>query len=418
MTPNPEAGLPADDAFGAVGRRAYRGAQRVALDPRTRAVLRAGPRAAMFLRRARQRTGSPGDDSVVPVPVTAALASQVLLDELLIAMFKHPALIPGPDDFAAAERNVTAAVEMYAERGWLDDPRSYHQDPPRPYPVVDSKRVMDVRYEHVRCASRWEPYPGEPGRERWLAHEPNRISHTWVLRGDQDTRRWLVAVHGFGMGRPYMDVRAFRATALHRRGLNVALPVLPLHGPRTTSRTRGEGFMSIDLVDSKHGMAQAAWDVRRLIRWLREEHGAEQIGLYGMSLGGHVVSLVAALEENLDCVVAAIPVVDLPDLYRRHSTPETTRLGEQHNVLGPLGDAVHRVVSPLAMPPLLARDRRFIVAGVGDRMSTFGQARRLWEHWERPEMASYRGGHVGLFWSGEGQRFLTHALEQTGLLDR
>ena len=33
-----------------------------------------------------------------------------------------------------------------------------------------------------------------------------------------------------------MDLRAFRVKELHRRGINVVVPVLPLHGPRASGR--------------------------------------------------------------------------------------------------------------------------------------------------------------------------------------
>jgi acetyl esterase/lipase len=175
--------------------------------------------------------------------------------------------------------------------------------------------------------------------------------------------------------------------------------------------------MSIDLVDSMHGLAQAAWDVRRLIAWLRAEEQARQVGLMGQSLGGHVAALVAGLEDGLSCVVAGIPVVDLPDLFRRHSPPAIARLAQRHGVLGPLSDAVHRVVSPLAMACRVPAEGRFVFGGLGDRMATFGHAHRLWLHWERPKLATYEGGHVGFYWSGAVRRFVTDALGESGLLD-
>ena len=54
-------------------------------------------------------------------------------------------------------------------------------------------------------------------------------------------------------------------------------------------------------------------------------------------------------------------------------------------------------------------ERRFIFAGLGDRMSSFGHARRLWLHWGRPRLATYEGGHVG-FLSGAVTRFVREAL--------
>jgi len=55
-------------------------------------------------------------------------------------------------------------------------------------------------------------------------------------------------------------------------------------------------------------------------------------------------------------------------------------------------------------------DRRYIFAGLADRMSTFGQVRRLWLPWDRPTLAAYPGGHVGIFWSSAVRRLVGGAL--------
>jgi pimeloyl-ACP methyl ester carboxylesterase len=207
-----------------------------------------------------------------------------------------------------------------------------------------------------------------------------------------------------------MDLRAFRTGQLHRRGINVVVPVLPLHGPRASGRIRGEDLMTIDLVDSMHGMAQATWDLRRIIRWVRESQGAETVGLIGYSLGALVAALVAATEDDLACVIAGVPVVDLPDLYRRHSPPDIARLADTHGVLGQEADDSHRVVSPLAMECKVPFEHRYVFSGLADRMSTFGQARKLWLHWGQPPLAAYRGGHVGFFFSGVVRQFVEDAV--------
>ncbi|MGI8491385.1 MAG: alpha/beta hydrolase family protein, partial [Acidimicrobiales bacterium] len=203
---------------------------------------------------------------------------------------------------------------------------------------------------------------------------------------------------------------------LHRElGLNVALVVLPMHGPRQTPGTsRGEGFMSIDLIDSVHGMAQAAFDTRSVIGWIRAQDGRVPIGVYGISLGGYAASLVASLEDDLACVVAGIPATDIPDLYRRHSTAAIRRRAFASGALGPEADAVHGVVSPLVLAPRVPKERRFIFAGAGDRMSTATQARRLWEHWDRPRISWYQGGHIGSVMAGAAQGFVASALAESG----
>lgn len=395
-----------------------RSARRFVGDPRLTGVAQALPRTAAVLSRAR----TPREAGGVPgTPVTFALAAQVMIDELLISVMRDPKLFPHGDDYERAASDIRTAYDLWGERGWLEHPVGYHLDPPVPAHVrVTRERAVEHRFEHLSFESGYEPPAGVPGRERWLAQVENRTAHAWLLRHAGPGAPWLVCLHGFGMGRTYMDLRAFRAGNLHwDLGLNVALVVLPVHGPRQgPGRHQGEGFMSIDLVDSVHGLAQAAWDTRSVIRWIGATSGADApVGVYGISLGAYVCALVASLEPGLSCAIAGIPATDIPDLYRRHSTPHVRRRAFGAGALGPEADAVHTVVSPLTLRPLLPRDRRFIFAGLGDRMSTAGQARRLWEHWDRPAIEWYPGGHIGFFLAGGVQRFVTAALVDSGLAD-
>jgi hypothetical protein len=300
----------------------------------------------------------------------------------------------------------------------LAHPEAYHVDPGGPDGVeVRRERSFDQYYEHVSFPSPYAPHDGEPGRERWLAHAPNRRAHAYVLRHAEPGHPWLVCIHGFGMGRAAMDLRAFRARHLHwDLGLNLVLPVLPMHGPRQDPGAQpGEGFMSIDLLDGIHGMAQAAADVRATIRWIRASSGDAPVGVYGISLGGFVTALVASLEPGLAGAIAGIPASDLPDLFRRHSPPHVRQRAFAAGALGHEADAVYSVVAPLVLEPKLPRERLYVFAGSGDRMSTSRQARRLWEHWGRPKMAWYPGGHIGFFLAGNVTRFVTEALTESGL---
>jgi hypothetical protein len=55
---------------------------------------------------------------------------------------------------------------------------------------------------------------------------------------------------------------------------------------------------------------------------------------------------------------------------------------------------IMRVVSPLALEPRLPLERRFLFAAAADRLVSSGQATRLWEHWGRPRIEWYQGGHM------------------------
>ena len=406
-------------ADGSPAASAYRAARRFFTDPRTVGVAQAAPRTAAFMARswARSRQSLP-DAAAAAAQPSLGLAAQVLLDEVLIASMKNPRLFPSEDDYRRAGEEIRAAHVLFETQGWLDDPERYHDARPAPSDAtVRRRRVLGQRFEHLTFPSGYEPHRGEPGGERWLAHERNRTAHAFVLRHPGPDRPWLVCIHGFGTGRPLIDFRGFRAPGLHRTlGLNLLLPVLPLHGPRQRpGAASGEGFMSIDLLDSLHGLAQAAWDVRAAIAWARAAGGGAPVGVYGLSLGGYVAALVASLEDDLACAIAGIPATDLPDLYRRHSTAAVRRRALEAGALGAEATAVHRVVSPLVLAPKLARGRRYVFAGLGDRMSTSDQARRLWRHWDQPRIAWYPGGHVGFWWASNVTRFVTDALVESGM---
>jgi hypothetical protein len=193
--------------------------------------------------------------------------------------------------------------------------------------------------------------------------------------------------------------------------MNVALPVLPLHGTRRVTRVSGEPFLSFELMNAVHGLTQAVWDVRRLIGWIRSQ-GATSISLFGVSLGGYTVALLAGLEPGLDGVVAGIPVADFPGLFHAHSPRHIRVRAIEHRIMGGTAENVYRVVSPLGFDPLVAADRRYIFAGYGDRLATPDQARRLAEHWGDPRVSWYSGNHVGYMWSGQVKAFIDASLAE------
>ena len=354
----------------------------------------------------------------VPTPQPSlALAAQVAIDDAILATLtlRLPPVLGREQERLRQE--IHEARVLFRERGWLDDPAAYHRPPP-PLAEVDDVRPVQRRsleYEHVRFVSGYEPWPDEPGRERWLARPANRTAHVWVLRHRSPLRPWLICIHGYEMGAPALDLAAFRAARLHHvHGLNLALPVLPLHGPRRLGRRSGEGFLSGDFVDTVHAEAQAMWDLRRLLTWIRSQ-GALAVGVYGLSLGGYNAALIAALEE-FACVIAGIPAVDFAGLTWRHGAPLEVRYAQHHGLVHDEVRELLTVISPLAMAPRVAHDRRYVFAGVADRIVPAEQARDLWRHWERPRIAWYQGGHVTFRAHAQVERLVMDALREASLI--
>jgi hypothetical protein len=236
------------------------------------------------------------------------------------------------------------------------------------------------------------------------------------MRHKEQPRPWLLCIHGYEMGIPFLDLAAFRARTMHQKhGMNVALAVLPLHGPRRIGRRSGEGFLAGNFLDTIHAEAQAMWDLRRLLSWIRAQQGGP-IGVYGLSLGGYNTALLSSLDDGLACAIAGIPATDFRRLTWRHGAPLQIRYAEHRGLIHDEVSEILSVISPLVLPSKVARDRRYIFAAVCDRLVPPDQPRDLWRHWEQPRIEWYQGSHVTFRAHAGVERFINDALRAGGLM--
>ena len=307
-------------------------------------------------------------------------------------------------------------VEMFNERGWVDDPRSYHDDPPPLLsPTINERGFGPARFEHLMFESGYEPHEGEPGRDRWLEYEANATAHAWIMRHPGPPRPWLICINGYRTGNPAIDMASFDAKRLHRDfGLNLAFPVQPLHGPRAAGAS-GDRVIFAGAMNTVHTAAQSLWDIRRLKSWITDVEKAPAVGATGLSLGGYLTALLVCFEEDLACAIAGIPESDLVRGMRRNVEPLLPPFYEQWGLSWRSLERVNRVVSPLAMDPLVPPERLFIYAGLVDRWVRPGNVKTLWEAWGRPEICWYPGGHLSFPMEPSVRRFVDGALKSTGM---
>ena len=258
----------------------------------------------------------------------------------------------------------------------------------------------------LRFESGYAPAVSEPGRERWLSYEPCRDARAYVLRhrddlqgnsqddsqGEGSPRPWLICTNGYRMGHARIDIAIFER--FHAQlGLNVLIPVLPLHGPRRLGWQSGGGFLGIDVIDTLHAEAQAVWDMRRLLSWIRAQD-APIVGAFGLSLGGYTTSLFASIAEGLACAIPGIPLADITRMLSRHASPHQLRYAEHKGFDLEKARELLRVVSPLVLKPKVPLEGRMIFGATADRLITPDHVRDLWRHWDEPEIVWYNGGHV------------------------
>ncbi len=331
----------------------------------------------------------------LPDPLSLATQAAVATDEGLRLLWAVTALASPPPAPDLVAEDLQAAALRHRADGTVDDPALGH---PRP-PALEKATLAPARVwgagqaECLRFESEYVPRDPEI-RDRYLAAAANRTAHVHLWRHGDRPRPTLVCLHGYGMGRIAWDARAFEVERLHRElGLDVAVPTLPLHGPRASGRRSGAGFLDAHPLETNAAFGQAIWELRRLSGWLRQQ-GAPAVGVYGMSLGGYLAALWASLDAGLACAVPSIPLVALHDLLEQDQGAAARRAREAAGVGADVWRDAWAPHSPLTHTPRVAPEARLIIAARADRICPPAQAHALWEHWDRPAIHWTPGSHL------------------------
>lgn len=337
----------------------------------------------------------PSSEGAPPPEASLWMDAKTALDEALLAYFVVSARLPNADEIIRLGSDAERLEGVMKAKGWLERPETLHLSPPAPERVyVQQARVYGWTYERVSYPSAYTPDPEMPGAEVWAQHQNNRQAVAWVLRHPGPPRPWLTCVHGYRMGEPWLDFMLFPPRWLHERlGLNLFMPVLPLHGPRRVGLRSGDQYLDGNPLDLLYAQVQALWDLRRGLAWLRSQEDNARIGVMGYSLGGYNAALLAQYEGALDFVIAGIPPSDLGAALWRHIPPAHRDYLSVHGLDLERYRRLLHPVSPLAQPPKLDRDRLYLFAGTADRVVLPDQTLALARHWQVP-IQWYQGAHL------------------------
>lgn len=351
-----------------------------------------------------------------PMPdADARMHFKSAIDEALIGYFVGSASVPSGETAVRMCEEALALGEALESRGWLEHPETYHTRPSAPTQIdSNSARIYGQDYERLAFDSGYEAPRELPGAATWMSHLPNHRASASMLRHEGPPRPWLICIHGYRMGMPWLDFSLFAPKLLHHRyGLNVLMPLLPLHGTRRIGPRSGDQFLDGDLLDLLFAESQALWDLRRWLAWLRANEPNPRIGLYGISLGGYNTALLSAYEDGLDFAVAGIPVVDLAAALWRYIPPQHRRYFAGNGLDENRYREILRAVSPLRVLPKIPRERLHVFAATGDRLVPATHALALARHWERP-VNWYQGSHLSVRREREPRKVLEAAMLGAG----
>jgi pimeloyl-ACP methyl ester carboxylesterase len=313
-----------------------------------------------------------------------------------VAAAMLPSLLRGPE-----LRRTLATLDLYREL-------ASHHDATRTFlPPQGVPNVELVRRE--AAMTRWLPgtvdllrfgstyVPRNPAaRAAYSRVARNSTSWAQHWRHDDGPRPTVVVVHGF-MASPYWFNKMFFSLPWwYANGYDLLLVTLPFHGRRARpGQYSGAGLFGGGPSRLIEALLHAVHDLRSWIDHL-ELSGVHQVGMTGLSLGGYLTSVMAAVDERLHFAIPNAPVTDLSDLTNSWAPmgPMVQTMLQREGVSMEDFSGAMAVHSPLNYPAKLDRDRLFIIAGLGDRLAPPEHAERLWEHWDRPRIHAFPGNHV------------------------
>jgi hypothetical protein len=272
---------------------------------------------------------------------------------------------------------------------------------------LDGGSVVDLTWPsgwsrlHPRAAEVFDQVPqNRICRARWFRHhEPAPV---------------FVALHGFGAGNFLFEERAYQASWLYSKGLDVVLTTLPMHAKRGPAMTLRPLFPSPDPIVTNDGFAQAAHDVRALITLLRKR--GVPVGLSGMSLGGLTTSLLATLID-LDWVIPIVPVSSVAKfMWAMGEGSDVRQRAIEKGLTYELFATSFVPTAPLERKPLVDAERVLLIAGERDRVVPIHHAELLREHFGARDVVTFAGAHIVQLGRGAIFRSVLSFLRERGVV--
>lgn len=301
-----------------------------------------------------------------------------------------------------------------------------HPSPVFPEPLAPAVKLastgegpLGTQVVDISFPSDYVPFHPE-ARDMYLAVSENMTCHARWWTSDRG-RPTIVLIHGWGGGNHWVTFRTFLVPYWLRHGWDVAAFVLPFHGARAAGRS-GALFPSPNPLRTNEGFAHAIYDLRALATFLRSR-GTSAVGAMGMSLGGYTTALWSSIAGpgdagGADFAVAMIPAVSMSRLYWSHGEQSAVRArAEKAGITEDLLADAFEVHAPTTRPSRVPRDRRFVIAGHGDRITPPEQAEMLAAHWGT-EILWFDGGHLAQIGRSDALRTVRRSLGALGFEGR
>lgn len=223
----------------------------------------------------------------------------------------------------------------------------------------------------------------------------NNTVHAEYFRSNVPGKRPAVVVLHI-LGADFALAR-FYAARLAAHGVHAVFLKLPYYGERRPPGS-DRRMVSLDIERTTGAMRQGVCDVRRAIAWLgsREEVDEKRLGVTGISLGGIVSSLVAAVDPRVERTALLLAGGDLPTILWNAPEAEAKKAKERWIAAGMTLEKLRELTAPydpLTHAARLKGKRVLMQCGKVDEVIPPSCAIALWEAAGRPAITWFDCGH-------------------------
>lgn len=275
-------------------------------------------------------------------------------------------------------------------------------------PGLLGARPPGARVDRLRFVSPYEAlHPELRSAYRTFTHNHHVAAEHW--RHPDGARKTLIFLHGYFLDAYWVNSLMFSLRWFYRQGYDILLYTLPFHGSRRAPLElfSGFGYFANGFAHVNEAMLQAIYDLRIWMDYLEGE-GVPAMGVSGLSLGGYLSALAAAVEPRLKFAIPNAPVVLPMDMVM-----EWPPLSAVYRHLLPRHDldiiALRHFMAlhcPLTYAPAIAPERLLVIGGAGDRFTAPRYVNLLHEHWTGSRMHWFPGNHVLHLQQGEYLRLM------------
>jgi len=230
-------------------------------------------------------------------------------------------------------------------------------------------------------------------------HERNNTVHCEYYQPVGKTKAPGVIVLHI-LGGDFVLSRIF-CNSLAQQGVAALFVKMPYYGPRRDPASRQRMIMP-DPNETVAGMTQAILDIRRATTWLasRPEVDPEQLGIFGISLGGITSALAATAEPRLKNVCLLLAGGDVGAIATgAWELPEAQEVRRAWVEKGGTRDefaAILRTVDPVAYAANVRGKRVLMLNALSDEIIPKACTESLWSAFGKPPIVWYDGGHYSV----------------------